>query len=142
MEATLPRLVDVKELKTNLWKQAAASKIAPSFYFDPKVDAVMLLIVEKKTPKIVLYIDEHVALLYQPESKEIIGLRIENFQKSFLPKYAELQQNWKLSSTYPVRDFGDLIIRVRKQEGIVAKQISSLARPAAAKVGMDLAVFV
>lgn len=141
METTIERLVDTKNLKTNLWKQASARKVAPGFHFDPKEDAVMLLIVDRKAPRIVHYIDEHVALLYQPETREIVGLRIESFQKSFLPKYADLQKAWKLSEASQVRDLGELEINVRKQEVIVARQIWTIARPVAARFGMDLPVF-
>lgn len=142
MDARIERLVMTNQLKTNLWHQAAKRGISPSFHFDQKVDAVMLLIADSRAKKIVHYIDDHVALLYDPDSLEIIGLRIENFQKSFLPKYAELQKVWKLSEACKVHDLGELEITVRKQEVMVAREISSIARPVAARMGMDLPAFV
>ena len=61
-----------------------------NFYYNEQVDSFTLLIVSQKIKKIVHYIDEHVALLYDPETKEIVGVRIESFQKGFLPKYAQV----------------------------------------------------
>lgn len=142
MDATLNRLVEVKDLKTILWKAAAQRKNPPYFYYDPVVDLLMLLIVDPKTPKIVHYLDEYVGLLYHPETREIIGLHIEAFEKAFLPRYAELQKAWRLSDNcQDLHDLGDLEIVVRRQEAIVARQISNIARPAAAKFGMELPAF-
>ena len=54
-----------------------------NFYYNEQVDSFTLLIVSQKIKKIVHYIDEHVALLYDPETKEIVGVRIESFKREW-----------------------------------------------------------
>lgn len=142
MEA-VTRLIETKDLKTTLWKEASQHKNSPYFYYDAIDDSVMLLIDDRRTRKVVHYIDEHVALLYHPDTREIIGLRIEAFERSFLPMYAELQKSWRLSDNCKdLDDLGDMVINVRKREAIMARQISNIARPVAAKFGMELPAFV
>lgn len=139
METVIHRLAATKDLKTTLWQAAARRKAPLYFFYDAEVDLLRLLIIDPQTPKVVHYLDEHVALLYHRDTHEIIGLHIEAFEKGFLPMYAELQKAWRLSDNcHDLHDLGDMVITVRKQEAVIAQQISKIARPVAAKVGMEL----
>ena len=142
MDATITRLVETRNLITRLWNDAAQRNVTPSIYYDSVTDIVLLLIVDRKVSRVVHYLDEHVALLYHPDSKEIIGLQIEAFEKGFLPLYGELQKTWRLSDNCKdLHNLGDMVITVRKQEEVMARQITRIAVPVAAKAGMKLPAF-
>ena len=138
--ADIERLIDTRELRTSLWTETVEEDGSKtSIYYNNRVDSLTLLIVPRNTPKRVHYIDEHVALLYLPDNKEVIGLRVEAFRRSFLPKYAELQKAWSLRDTgVELRDFGDLTIAIRRKEPLVAQEISRITGRLARKKGLTL----
>jgi hypothetical protein len=113
-------------------------------FFNKYVDIFTLLIVPPDTPKIVHYLDEHVALLYEPDTMQVIGLRIESFECSFLPKYASLKKAWKLSGTQvQLHNFGDLSIAVQQFEQrkpVVAYEVSKIAHNIAEKSGIEIPI--
>lgn len=129
--ADISRLVETRELNTDFWQRTVKQDGSRSYInYNEQVDALTLLIVPPETRKIVHYIDENVALLYEPEGKEIIGVRIESFQRSFLPVHNQLERVWRLSGRgVQVNDFGDLIIAVQRFEETrpkVANEISKI----------------
>jgi hypothetical protein len=139
MDTKLRRLVKTAALHTSIWSEAARRKTTPLFYYDPVVDVAMVLVVDPHTPKVVHYLDDNVALLYNPENREISGFRIESFEKAFIPKYSKIQDVWHLSSSWKdVQDLGDMALKVRNQETIMAKELSKIAKPVAEKAGMKL----
>lgn len=142
--AGLEQLIDTKELKTTLWTETLEKEHSVTYLkYNKKVDTLTLLVVPKDTPTIVHYIDEHVALLYQPESRQIVGLRVEAFQRSFLPKYSSLQKIWRLSDTCELENFGDLIIASRhyeNKEPEVARELTQITQNLVGKRGIRLPV--
>lgn len=143
MDARIKKLVDTNSLKMNVWKDAVQRRTVPHFYADPRTDVVMVMIVDPRTPKITHFVDEHVALLYVEDSCEVVGFRIEGFEKSFLPHYADLQKVWRLSEvSKELGDLGDLLITARVQEIKMANALTQVARPILAKWGMEVPVYV
>ena len=138
--AGLERLVDTKELKTTLWTQVNERPGLQTFiYYNERVDALTLLIVPRETRKRVHYIDDHVALLYDPQTMEVIGIRVESFQRSFLPKYAELEKAWSLKDKgIQLNDFGDLVIAVNRVRPRVVEVLSTITGDLAEKRGLKL----
>jgi hypothetical protein len=142
MDARIKKLVDERSLKMNLWKEAARKNATPYFYANRRIDVVMVMVVDPRTPKVTHFVDEHVALLYEEESREVIGFRIEGFEKSFLPKYASLQKVWKLSDiSKELTTVGDLHITARQHEAQMASELTKIARPILAKAGMDVPAY-
>ncbi len=142
MDARIKKLVDTHSLKMNLWKEAARKNAPPYFYANRRIDVVMVMVVDPRTPKVAHFVDEHVALLYEEESREVIGFRIEGFEKSFLPKYASLQKVWKLSDiSKELTTVGDLHITARQYETQMAMELAKVARPILAKAGMEVPAF-
>lgn len=138
---TLRSLVDTKELKTDLWNEWVLRSKFVYNYYNPRVDSFTLLIVFPDREKIVHYLDDYVALVYDPETMEVIGLRVEAFEKGFLPKYAELQRSWRLSDVCDeLEDFGDLVFQVQRREKQLAHTISQIATPIAEGLGLEMAV--
>jgi len=142
MDAHIEKLVDTHSLKMNLWKEAARKNAAPYFYANRRIDVVMVMVVDPRTPKVVHFVDDHVALLYQEDSREVVGFRIEGFEKGFLPKYASLQKVWKLSDiSKELATVGDLHITARQLETRMATELTKVARPILAKAGMKVPAF-
>jgi hypothetical protein len=139
---TIQRLVETNELRTSLWaKHVEEDSIQPSLFYNPIVDALTLLIIHKKGRRIVNYVDDHVALLYTPDEKEVIGLRIEGFKRAFLPKYADLNEAWSLSNKgRNLQDLGDLMIIVHKREPVLVKELSRITESIVKSKGIDLPV--
>lgn len=142
MDASIEKLIDTHSLKMNLWKEAARKNAAPYFYANRRIDVVMVMVVDPRTPKVVHFVDDHVALLYLEDSREVVGFRIEGFEKSFLPKYASLQKVWKLSDiSRELATVGDLHITARQRETQMAAALTKVARPILAKAGMEVPAF-
>ncbi len=138
---TLERLVQTSELKTTIWKRSADKSSRPLFAYNNRVDTITLLVTGQREPTIAHYIDDHVALLYQPDTLEVIGVRVEAFKRSFLPMYARLEKAWKLSDQCSeLEDLGDLIIAVKKQEHIMATEVSKITSQIAETKGLALPV--
>jgi hypothetical protein len=147
--AEIERLRETSELKTTRWRNIMKEG-EPSSYikYDNRVDALCLLFVPPDTPTIVHYIDDHVALLYTPDDMEIVGVRIEDFERGFMNKYSNLQQAWRLSDKCNIEDFGDLIIATRrfeiekrKVEKKLSRELSHITHEIAGKKGIELPVF-
>jgi hypothetical protein len=142
MDARIEKLVDTHSLKMNIWKDAVRRRTIPHFYANPRLDVVMVMIVDPHTPKVTHFIDENVALLYIEESREVVGFRIEGFEKSFLPQYADLQKVWRMSDVdQQAASLGDLFITVRTHEIRMANALTNVARPILAKAGMKVPAF-
>jgi len=143
--AGISTLADTKELGTSRWKEVIEQNSSTTYLsYNERVDVLTLLIVPPNTPKIVHYLDEHVAFLYGPETKQVIGLRIGSFERRFLPKYSDLKEVWKLGEVeIHLNDFGDLSIAVQqfeKKKPVVTYEISKIAHRIAEKSGLELTV--
>lgn len=138
--AALGRLVPTKNLKTTFWSQHSIQRTDPEdLYYNKDLDALSLRIVSRKVETVVHYIDEHVALLYRPSDLEIVGIRIEDFENGFLPKYAELQKIWRLSDNCKdIEDFGDLLITTQKKESQISGPLTDVTSLLAKKQGLEL----
>jgi len=115
------------KLKTSYLKKYS---LLPSHLFvryDPVFDALMILLVSPETETVVHYVDDHVGLLYLPETLEIVGLQVEAFEHKFLPAHNEVQRVWRLSDTCDLEDAGDLILAVERQTPIIAREVAKAA---------------
>lgn len=129
------------ELNTAYWRNIiSAKKTQLRMKVNREVDSVSFYISPQDKEMIIThFVDEHVALLYRLKDKEIVGIRIESFEKSFLPKYGELQKVWKLSETsHQLEDIGDLYIAFDKKTSPVANEITKVATKIARKQGVKL----
>ncbi|NOH01168.1 MAG: hypothetical protein HND47_03925 [Chloroflexi bacterium] len=125
------KLVSTNSLKTTLLSAMVKRKKSPLFFhYDDEMDVFMLLLADPNTETVVHYVDEHVAILYIPDSHEIVGLQIEDFVNQFMPKYNSLQRAWKLSDAGIRRDnLWDLTLAVEKQKITVALEVLKATEP-------------
>lgn len=92
------RLVETKDLKTDYWEEMVKQKgTKPIPHYDDLLDTLFIYFSPSETGRTIThFLDEKVALLYRYSDKEIIGMRINSFEKEFLPKISETRV-WKLS---------------------------------------------
>jgi hypothetical protein len=122
--APLKRLVETKSLNTSRLAELLKNKSAVYLNYDPAFDAVMLLFVSPDVETVVHYIDDQIALLYEPDSLEVVGIQIESFKRSFLLAHANVAKVWRLSDTgVSMKDLDDLIIGVEQRKPAVAREI-------------------
>lgn len=140
--AEIKRLVETSQLNTKQWmNNIVEGKQKSVFYYNPEVDAFTLLFDDPAKPRVVHYIDEHVALLYEPDTLEIVGVRVEAFERAFLPQYARLEKTWNLKDKQvKLTDLWDLTITVQMNQPIVTKEISKITHTIAKKRGLELPV--
>jgi hypothetical protein len=99
------------------------------FRYDPDFDALMILAVSPDTETVVHYIDDHVGLLYDPDTLRVVGIQVEGFRRSFLPKHAAVQRAWRLTQPCEkIRDFGDLNMVYESQKPAIANEILGVTR--------------
>jgi len=139
MDSSIVRLMETRHLKTNLWNEAAQRRARPAFSFNPDADVLLLFFVDPKTFKLTHYLDEYLALLYRRDNGEIIGMRLEAFSTVFLPRYVELNRAWVLKhNCEDLEDLSGLGMVVEKQEEILVREISRIARPIVEHAGVRM----
>lgn len=127
-------------LKWGFMKERAKAKLPSFFKYDKSFDCFMLLLVSPSEETVVHYVDDNVALLYRPKDKQIVGLQIEGFEKSFLPKHAALARTWRLSENtrpFEFKDAGELILQVNRIRLKIVREVAIASRPF---IGRDASV--
>ena len=102
-----------------------------SFFYDDEADELMLMLANPEDEAVVHYLDNHVGILFDPESFEIVGLQIEGFKKGFVPKYVSLEKAWKLSDFGDINraDVGELSVIIEEKQLQVALAVVKAAGP-------------
>jgi len=78
------RLVDTASLKTTKLAKYVEQGQFTFMRYDAYSDNLMLTFVPNTIETVVHYIDDHVALLYRPDTKEVVGFQVEAFLHSFV----------------------------------------------------------
>lgn len=121
---TIKRLINTKTLQINRFVKALERGQSIFMYHDKISDMLILSVAPPTTETIVHYIDDHVGLLYDPSSYEVVGFQIEAFEHSFMPEHASMQQVWKISdATKRPQDMGELNIVFERQKKNVAWEL-------------------
>lgn len=100
-----------------------------NMHYDDLSDAVMFLFVSPETLTITHYIDEHVALLYDPKTSEVVGIRVEDFQSSFIDEYTNVRKAWRLREScqdLQIENLGDISLVVEKRKPEVAREVAKV----------------
>jgi hypothetical protein len=136
--ADFKQLISANDLKTDRLSQAGKSSVQRPFsirYHD-RLDALIVFLVPSEHDAVVFYLDEHVGLLCDSETLEIVGLQVEAFERSFLPKYAGLSRAWRLSDQgTEFENFGQLTLRVQSMEPDVAREVVEASKPFLGQLG-------
>lgn len=94
----MEKLVQSTELKTDYWQYLDQQKeVKPYLNYDSELDTLFIYFSPGETDLIITHeIDPYISFLYRCEDKEIIGMKIEEFESEFLPAVDE-KREWRLS---------------------------------------------
>ena len=138
--AGIEPLISTSELKTNLLTRLGKEKPRRIYInYDKVFDALMLLFVSPDTETVVHYVDDHVALLYQPETLEIVGLQVEAFEHRFLSAHENVQRVWRLRDAgITLEDFGDIVFAFERIKPNLAREVVKAAEDVLGEPGAEL----
>jgi hypothetical protein len=92
--------------------------------YDDDADMFLLLFVSPELETVVFYLDDHVGLLIDPETMNVVGLQIEAFKYSFLPNHGAVDYVWRLSDAWAdAKDYGDLVLRFDRTTRQMAREV-------------------
>ncbi len=139
--AGIKRLVSTATLKTARLREAQQKHLPVYFHYDSGFDALMILIVPPETETVVHYLDENVALLYEPHTLEIVGIQVEDFESSFVPAHDGVRRVWRLSDAAEgkLEDMGDLILAIEARKPQIVREVISASRSVLGPPGEELA---
>ena len=91
-------LVQTTELKTNYWQELSEQEgYKASLRYDTQMDTLFVYFSSREKDRIIThFVDDNVAFLYRYSDKQIIGMRIEDFENGFVPN-DPTPKVWKLS---------------------------------------------
>jgi len=118
-------IINVSELKTSLLK-----KDPLSFNYDQDFDALRIYFENTTERFVVHYLDDYVAILFSPESKEIIGIQVEAFNKVFIRKHSDLESAWILSRNceeHNLKNIDDMMFFAQKQYEKINDEVKEIA---------------
>jgi hypothetical protein len=122
--AQIKRLIETDQLKTDCLKEAAQRGEPLYFHYNRRSDNLMLLIVPRTTETVVHYIDDHIALLYEPNTLEVVGFQVEALQHNLLPNNPTFRNVWVFSeSGEKVEDLQDLNLIFERKKREVAREL-------------------
>lgn len=125
--ANIDRLTKLSQLSFKQWREFESGKRVhqSNLWFDNELDTLMILLVDPSTETTVHYIDDQVALLYDPKSNEVVGVQIEDFT-TFAQAHSEVEKAWRLKDCCDeneFKDFGDIVIHFETQKPAVTKEV-------------------
>lgn len=138
MGTLIKRLIDTISLRKNLLKKHTKHGGIIYVRFDKEFDAVFLMIVPPYVETVVHYMDENIGLLYEANKREVVGIQIEGFVKSFLPKHHELFQAWNLTNRGVPQDLGETIVAMNEIKPKVVNAVFEASKPSIYKESADL----
>ena len=131
-------LISLKSLKTNIWSKNISKGIKPEISFDKYNDTFTIIFSPCNERILVYYIDYFVSVLYRHSDKEIIGIQIDTFFKSFFPKYATENKGWNLRDSGVEVSGDDIVINCKMKNNMVVEIISSITSDIVKKEGIPL----
>ncbi len=110
-------------------KMSAGKQHVVFMHYDDLSDAIMFMFVSPETKTTVHYIDENVALLYNPDNNEVVGIQVEDFQTSFVDEYTNVKTAWSLRDScqdLQVQNLGDINLVVERRKPVVAREVAKI----------------
>jgi uncharacterized protein YuzE len=125
--AGIRNLIDKKELNTSLLDKfiSAPATTISSVEYDDEFDALYVMLVDCPRETVAYYLDDQIAVLFDPGNKEVIGIQVESFRKVFLKRHHEMQSAWDIKKPRPI-DFGDLSKLRRSREPAIALRVAKI----------------
>ena len=114
-------LVDLKELDLSLLSKIKAGNlpIRHSSY-DKSQDTLILSYIDPSSMVVSYFLDDNIALLYNPKNKVVTGFQIENL-KEILDENSAIMRAWsvefKCDKRYTISELSDVLERKEKDVG-------------------------
>ena len=129
--AAIPNLIDIKHLKLSLLNEFVTNPTTAAYSvdYDDDFDALYVMLLDCQKETVTYYINDYLALLFEPSTKDVVGIQIESFRKSFLKQYSKLQKAWKVNENKEnrINDLGDIFLIRKKQEPAIAQEVAKIA---------------
>jgi len=124
--AAVKKLVDTKELKMNIIQAIIDGSSNYFTRYDDQLDTFYILFTAPGAETVAHYLDDHLALLYLPGKKEVVGLQVEDFKK-FARKNNAVEKAWHVNiNSDRVVDMGNLYAFKDKQERKVIREVAKI----------------
>ncbi|MCC6607201.1 MAG: hypothetical protein IT327_28595 [Anaerolineae bacterium] len=123
------RLVDTSSLKTKRIAKYIEEGQLPFMRYDEFSDNLMLVFGPTNVETVVHYIEKNMALLYRPDTLEVVGFQVEAFRKCFMEKYSTLEKAWRLTDTgvqVQLNNVGDMMITLEERKRTFARELKSI----------------
>jgi len=123
--ANLDVIIKTNELKTNLLKRDPKD-----VKYDKDFDALRIYFEDSVKRFVVHYLDDYVAVLFSPETKEIIGIQVEAFDKVFIRKHSDLESAWILSKNceeHNLENIGDMMFFAQRRYKKINEEVKEIA---------------
>jgi hypothetical protein len=122
--AGIQPLISISHLKTKLLAAATTPPQPLVVQYDHAFDAVIVQFVPLEVETVVHYMDDHVGLLYRADDLEVVGIHVENFELSFLPKHDTVRRVWRLSdSGGALANYGDITLIIERMKPQIAREV-------------------
>lgn len=142
-------LIPSSDLKITLLTGLIQSKreIEANFHYDPLVDAFTVLVVSPETDLVAHYMNENLAFLYRADDLEIVGLQVEGFERSFVPKHQNVQQALLVpEEKTSYQTFAEMVIatqrmirNLQKRQRTIAEEVFKATEDVLGEPGRELA---
>lgn len=137
MGEIVKRLFETKKLKTRILEEIAQKKRVGYIRYDAEVDTMTLLFVSPDKETVVHYLEGNIALLYLPDTRDIVGFQIEAFEKSYLPEHSGVERVWNFKEATGISDFGEMIIKIEKIQPIITQEIFKASGSLLESIGLS-----
>ncbi len=137
MVEIIRRLVPAKSLRFNtLTRQRKRGRGIVFFRYDNLADVFFIMFVSPSVETTVHYIDDNIGLLYVADTKEVVGMQIEGFAKSFLAKHPQLSISW--THRFVNDNFGDAISQMNANKLRIISQVYDATESTINKENIEL----
>lgn len=119
-------LISADELKWGYLLEAAKKPYGYKMRYDDQADMVMIIFTSPEQETVVFYVDNHVGLLVNPDTMDVVGFQIEAFRHSFLQNHDAVDRVWRMSdANIHSEDFPDFTLHFKdeKTERSVIREI-------------------
>lgn len=124
MAATIDAIVNPNQLDTTLLRKPPVT-----IQYDESFDALKIFFDNPNQKQVVHYLDDHVALVFSPESKEVIGIQVEAFEKTFIHEHSKVETAWRLTENcedHQLNDIGDMMVFVQLRQNRVTDEVRNI----------------
>jgi hypothetical protein len=123
----IKRLVQTYDLDLSRLEQLLSGSNMQVFVnYDEDIDTLMLMFVSLDVETVVHYLNKHIALLYHPETNEVIGIQVEAFRK-YMEQNRKIKAAWLLDEPIrnrKVHDLGQLVNVYNKRTPSFARELA------------------